>query len=583
MLPAIAVLLRTVLARAGTRLLGSALAKQGTKVAANRALSKESTAALIRRAERTAPKAQRVRAIQQDTRLDKLMGWFRLLRNQRAPVSQPARVPTAQLPKPIPATPKKPPRWSQSVPPEAKPKVRPGSSELTAEHRPQKSASLARQADKARKPSQSIGKTQPLPIRPVSKAPRVPGKAPDKPSSKFKLSSGQVYTVRPLGKTSAERTPQPVAKGSSARVFKIAPKPDAQAPLQRLIGELGPLPTSPKALKDHLKPLEPLGYNMKELLAAAKGMQKGEAPAIPKGAGSGRANITPPSTSLSKPVSVTLPAPPKPQGAGSGQPTPSAPTQERAPRPPATPSTIINPAAAPPSPQPAQAQSAQAPSSPQPPRSWQQQTPQAPASPRLPSESFGSRLKGLFEREPKEPRQGLGQAARNVFNYLTGNQQSAPSSPASPPPTGQSFSSLASNKNNFADLLSGAKSPQQVTDAADLANHQQSQQQQQQDDKERSEQAKKEATESLKKIGKAAAVGGVALLTIPPAMKKFSESMLASQEYLRKFNGQIAVAFAKLQQGDIRRAQASGAATAGTTTALAEAINDMRNELRPAG
>ncbi|HQU44424.1 MAG TPA: hypothetical protein PK867_16505 [Pirellulales bacterium] len=187
-------------------------------------------------------------------------------------------------------------------------------------------------------------------------------------------------------------------------------------------------------------------------------------------------------------------------------------------------------------------------------------------------------MRDLFGRDsPKEPKHGLGQAFKDVFSYASGKQPSAPAAPA-PIAKESSFSSLASDKNNFADLLSGKKSPSDVSGAHADAQQKAAGQQQQDADKEQSEEARKKAIEGLKTIGKAAAVGGVSLLTIPPAMKKFSESMLASQEDLKKYNGQIAMAFARVHHGNVRRDIATGRATAGSTDVLARAVNEMRDE-----
>lgn len=156
-------------------------------------------------------------------------------------------------------------------------------------------------------------------------------------------------------------------------------------------------------------------------------------------------------------------------------------------------------------------------------------------------------------------------------------QGGPPSSSATGPPpqsagSTRSFSGVATK--NFGDLLSGKTTPAQVNAAAD---HQERQAQQEQQ-KEHDEAARREATEQLKNLGKAALAGGLGLVAIPGIAKKFSEALVSSQQGLKRFNGQIGIAFAKLERGDIRRQQQSGARTSGTLVPLVDAVNKMKDE-----
>lgn len=172
----------------------------------------------------------------------------------------------------------------------------------------------------------------------------------------------------------------------------------------------------------------------------------------------------------------------------------------------------------------------------------------------------------------------MAESFKNVYRYIRGVQPES-AGPGQPGAKEQrSFSSLASQNNNFGALLSGKKTPQEVTDAAA---QQSGTADREAADKAQSEEARKQAIDGLKQIGKSAlmGVGGIAVATV--ASKKFSESMLASQEHLKRFNGQIGIAFARLRQQDIRRSRDSGQRTSGTTATLAEAVNGMRDSIQP--
>jgi hypothetical protein len=170
--------------------------------------------------------------------------------------------------------------------------------------------------------------------------------------------------------------------------------------------------------------------------------------------------------------------------------------------------------------------------------------------------------------------QGVHPIARPLSSIPQGGTPAhKPSEP--PPETGaskRSFSGLAAK--NFGDLLSGKTTPAQVNAKADQQDREASQSEQ----KEHDEAAKKEATEQLKNLGKAALAGGVGLLAMPAIAKKFTDALVSSQQGLKKFNGQIGIAFAKLERGDIRRQQQSGARTSNTLVPLIEATNEMKNE-----
>jgi hypothetical protein len=81
-------------------------------------------------------------------------------------------------------------------------------------------------------------------------------------------------------------------------------------------------------------------------------------------------------------------------------------------------------------------------------------------------------------------------------------------------------------------------------------------------------------------VQSALALGGVfGALTL--AGRKLADAQLEHQKMYAKFNGTIAVAYAKLNRSDIIRSRASASATAGTTDTLVGAINEMRDANQP--
>lgn len=71
------------------------------------------------------------------------------------------------------------------------------------------------------------------------------------------------------------------------------------------------------------------------------------------------------------------------------------------------------------------------------------------------------------------------------------------------------------------------------------------------------------------------------LVATGKAVKDFAEQTLQGQEHLRRYNAVIASTFLKLEYQERVRSIQSGQATAGTTRMLGDALNRMRNEIRP--
>lgn len=84
-------------------------------------------------------------------------------------------------------------------------------------------------------------------------------------------------------------------------------------------------------------------------------------------------------------------------------------------------------------------------------------------------------------------------------------------------------------------------------------------------------------------IAAAAVAIGAAAAIAPFAIKNWTDSLLHSREELRRFNGQINIAFARYEREEILRKRESAFATSGTTSALAESVSGLKDELRPIG
>lgn len=181
---------------------------------------------------------------------------------------------------------------------------------------------------------------------------------------------------------------------------------------------------------------------------------------------------------------------------------------------------------------------------------------------------------GPFGRAAKAAKQIVEHQIKPMFGGSAGSvsgQQKPPTAPPQPSPVSQLAGKSAAN---FGNLLSG-----KTTDA----------ELQQQDADEKAAAAKEESAKQEQEAAEAAAAAlkslvlgaGVAAVTLPLAAKKFAESVLGAREYLAQFNGQIAGAFARMKQQDVRLNIRTGAATAGTTTALAGAVMQMKEAIQP--
>jgi len=71
-----------------------------------------------------------------------------------------------------------------------------------------------------------------------------------------------------------------------------------------------------------------------------------------------------------------------------------------------------------------------------------------------------------------------------------------------------------------------------------------------------------------------------AVMSTPPALKRFSQDVLQSSESLRRFDGRMSIAFSKLEYGRLRREVETAGATSGSAAVLASAVDSMENDLQ---
>lgn len=167
---------------------------------------------------------------------------------------------------------------------------------------------------------------------------------------------------------------------------------------------------------------------------------------------------------------------------------------------------------------------------------------------------------------PSSPRATRANLVSRVTSYLRPNALPQAQAAGTTAPQAN-FSALANKGANFGNVLSGKVTAQQVVQQNQAQNP-----------------TVAGAASSLGSgAAKGAATAGLlgAFVGITLAGKKLAEMLVEGQRSLVRFNGQIAVAYAQLERGDLLRQQASGGRTAGTTETLVGAVNDMKNELQP--
>jgi hypothetical protein len=160
--------------------------------------------------------------------------------------------------------------------------------------------------------------------------------------------------------------------------------------------------------------------------------------------------------------------------------------------------------------------------------------------------------------------------------------------PIQPPVQPKSFAqSVAQNKNSFGSILSGRMTMAQAT--------QQSQPQLQPGG---GDAARQQQTDTAKNVAgklnpgsmllsglKGASLAGGLLagtfVSLVGISKKLADSQVEQLRHLKAFNGAIASSYGRLTRGELLRTRQQAAATSGSTTALVDAVNEMRDAWQP--
>lgn len=161
----------------------------------------------------------------------------------------------------------------------------------------------------------------------------------------------------------------------------------------------------------------------------------------------------------------------------------------------------------------------------------------------------------------------MGAGGGRAIAGLVGGGEAAGAAEAGAAKEGSSFASLAANSKNFGALLSGQKTSEGVRDEAK---------------QEEADQAKQQAaekwTQTLNKLTLGGTALGIALVKLPGLLGKFGENILNGQEYLRRFNGQINTAFARLERQQIQLQYGRAGATSDSLKFLADQQMSFRED-----
>jgi hypothetical protein len=82
------------------------------------------------------------------------------------------------------------------------------------------------------------------------------------------------------------------------------------------------------------------------------------------------------------------------------------------------------------------------------------------------------------------------------------------------------------------------------------------------------------AFERLEKLGKG-------IVGLPKAIEEWGEELKDSRKHLAEFNGAVAAAYAASEVRDVMRNIQSASATSGSTAAMVDAFDDLKDELQP--
>jgi hypothetical protein len=139
-----------------------------------------------------------------------------------------------------------------------------------------------------------------------------------------------------------------------------------------------------------------------------------------------------------------------------------------------------------------------------------------------------------------------------------------------------SFSQIINSKGNFGNILSGRITPAQATQQYQL---QQANQRQAAGQKQFLSNLSPGALlkKTLTSPGGLAAVFAALVIT----GKKLAEAQVEGLRHLQGFNGQIAAAYGRLAIGELTRTRQKAAATGGSTSAVVDAVNEMKDAWQP--
>jgi hypothetical protein len=79
----------------------------------------------------------------------------------------------------------------------------------------------------------------------------------------------------------------------------------------------------------------------------------------------------------------------------------------------------------------------------------------------------------------------------------------------------------------------------------------------------------------------ASAAVGIELISVEKGLQAFTQGVVDGNEHLRKWNGELAVAQARLEVGDIKREIHTAGATGSTAASAATELNNLKDEFQP--
>ncbi len=198
------------------------------------------------------------------------------------------------------------------------------------------------------------------------------------------------------------------------------------------------------------------------------------------------------------------------------------------------------------------------------------------------AEAYGSRTEQQSPRKQPESGGLLGRTVRHVVNFAGGlmGKLSGEDVPQGPKAAPRQSPRAAAIRTSFGDILAGRTTLASAT-------------QQQKDRQDREQQEQSGTGSSGGGLARAALglamkhpVAAAGLLagvfgSLAVGAKRLGEAQAEGLKHLRAYNGQIAAAYARMTRSDILRTRQQAAATAGSTSALVDAVAEMRDAWAP--